>query len=191
MDAEQFDHFVHGLARASTRRIALAGLLSALTGALMVSSSEETMAKRKKRRRKKKGQNVSPPPPPPPPPPPSGCAAGTKPCGPACIPLSECCGGCDPGESCCNGACFDLATDGQNCGVCGNVCETNLCERGACNCQNVNANCPQGCFCAKRINNDTFCTEGGTATDCGSDEDCGLGSVCLQGTEQCSFPCFP
>ena len=35
---------------------------------------------------------------------------------------SECCGGCGQGETCCTGTCANLETDGQHCGICGNVC---------------------------------------------------------------------
>lgn len=190
MDAKQFDQFVHGLARASTRRVALAGVLGALAGGLASNGADDAAAKRRKRKRKKNAPNGNTPPPPPPPPP-IGCAAGTKPCGPGCIPVAECCGGCDLGETCCTGDCTNLETDGHNCGVCGNACETNACVHGACDCQTLSANCPEECFCAVRRNNaGTVCILGLTANGCSNDQVCGLGSVCMA-TNLCSFPCFP
>ena len=196
MDAKQFDQIVHGMARASSRRIALAGLLGGLAGTLPLAATERVAAKRRKRKRKKKSDpngNTPPPPPAPPvsPPPPIVCQGNTKACGSVCIPLAECCGGCSQGETCCKGTCANLETDGQNCGICGNVCATDLCVHGACDCLGAQVNCPASCACSARRNNvGTACVFGSTQVGCNSDQVCDLGSVCLV-TNVCSFPCFP
>lgn len=196
MDAKQFDQVVQRLARASTRRIALAGLLGAFTGALALSGPEHAEARRKKRKRKKKGQdgNVPPPvspPPASPPPPPIVCQGNTKACGNVCIPQFECCGGCGQGLTCCKGTCQNLATDGQNCGGCGNECISNICVQGTCDCQGAQANCPASCACAARLNNAGFvCNFGSGIDNCDDDGDCGFGRVCLV-NGKCSGPCVP
>jgi len=196
VDAKQFDQIVHRLAQASTRRIALAGLLGALAGTLSLTGAEPASAKRRKRKRKKKSDPNSKTPPPPPappvsPPPPFVCQGNTKACGTVCIPASDCCGGCSQGLTCCKGTCKNLATDGQNCGACGLTCVTNVCDQGVCDCQGAQVNCPAACACAARLNNaGTVCNFGSGITDCDNDAVCGPGRVCLV-NNKCSGPCVP
>ncbi len=48
-------------------------------------------------------------------------------------------GACPSGLICCSGSCKNLRTDPNNCGRCGRVCSTNLCNAGRCV-----ASCPSG-----------------------------------------------
>jgi len=68
----------------------------------------------------------------------AGAAAGVLAPGlPAAAQLT-----CDTGETACNGVCVDLLTDEANCGVCGEICESDLvgvaCIEGEC----VRISCP-------------------------------------------------
>jgi hypothetical protein len=72
-------------------------------------------------------------------------------------------GGCPQGRTLCRGKCYDLQTDRNNCGQCGNVCsESEECQGGTC--LGV-----QGALCS-------------------SQTQCGYGLTCYQGT---CFPCGP
>jgi hypothetical protein len=42
------------------------------------------------------------------------------------------CGSCTAAETCCNGTCADTSSDPHNCGKCGFVCTSNLCNAGQC-----------------------------------------------------------
>jgi hypothetical protein len=197
VDAKRFDQFVHRMASASTRRVALTEMLGVLTGALILTGAERAEAKRKRRKRKKKNvpNGIIPPPPSPPvsPPPPPAivCTGATKACGLSCIPEADCCGGCGQGQTCCKGACANRETNGQHCGICGNVCASGFCIHGACDCRGTQANCPASCACAAlRANGESACISSSTNDACDSDDDCDLGSVCLV-TNACSNPCVP
>lgn len=68
-----------------------------------------------------------------------GCGSACPSAGPN-VATIECIGGtcvqtaCDPGYANCYGGldCTDLSQDPDNCGGCGNVCETGVCASGAC-----------------------------------------------------------
>ena len=79
---------------------------------------------------------------------------------------------CGEGEFACDGECVDLMTDMENCGACGEVCESGLvavaCIEGEC----VRTDCP-----AALISCDAECVDPDTDPDnCG---DCGV--VCASG----------
>jgi hypothetical protein len=64
---------------------------------------------------------------------PAHCGACDRPCGVAevcsrgaCVPQ------CDPPLVACGRACVDLNTDDANCGACGAVCHTGICNAGVC-----------------------------------------------------------
>jgi hypothetical protein len=133
------------------------------------------------------------------------CPEGEKACGASCIPPVECCddADCEEGGTCsdgtcvcsietalCNGICADLATDGANCGACGNACDTNGCVNGFCTCQSQ-ADC-NGCICALRLeDSETACTGDVTTQSCSVDADCPARSFCRDtaGGGFCSEPC--
>jgi hypothetical protein len=154
MDDNRFDAFVCSLDIAIPRRGALVGALGTGLAALLTRIGIET-AEAKKRKRKKK------------------CKGGKKKCGKKCIPKASCCksadcpsgascvnGGCvcPAGETDCEGTCADLATDGANCGSCGNGCASGeICVARFCltPCENPSSQnpltpCPAdpGGFCA-------------------------------------------
>ncbi|KAM7217008.1 hypothetical protein V8F06_007647 [Rhypophila decipiens] len=115
---------------------------------------------------------------------------------PTPIPSEEC--ECEDWEEECNGDCYNLLTDANNCGKCGNVCPggDGTCVNGVCS-----ATCsynprtgvdtcavftelgaPAECTCATSISGNTFCiTDLETADDCEilptctTDKDCGTG----------------
>jgi hypothetical protein len=104
----------------------------------------------------------------------SGPDGGTQP--PTCVPgQCACTSGrqeCPRGEG---AACYDLQNDDQNCGDCGNVCESGeTCREGAC----VTITCPQGSvLCGDR------CVVG---SKCGVNcNESGDGTMCVAGTCQC------
>ncbi|MBQ8038007.1 MAG: hypothetical protein IJ268_13535, partial [Proteobacteria bacterium] len=61
-----------------------------------------------------------------------------KVCDPACDETQYCQNGeckdiaCPDGEALCKGGCFDLKTDINNCGECGNACGAKTCYNGEC-----------------------------------------------------------
>ncbi|MGH2615729.1 MAG: hypothetical protein ACRDJC_10855 [Thermomicrobiales bacterium] len=117
------------------------------------------------------------------------CKNGKKKCGKKCIAKSKCCGGCG-GQTCCDGKCKDLATDGANCGACGNACVLGDCIHGACRCGNGMPVCGDGCSCGARAEGgDPACFSAPFFGTCDEDADCPVGSVCLV-NNKCSSPCL-
>lgn len=59
-----------------------------------------------------------------------------QPLGASCASyLFECCGFSEPANACCGGACIDIRTDNDNCGLCGNQCNQPAgftCQAGRC-----------------------------------------------------------
>lgn len=101
---------------------------------------------------------------------------------------------CKPGEESCASGCSDPLTDAQNCGTCGNVCDSGICQNGVCSNEvcdaavcdtfvacNGNANCQ----CYTTADGTGFCTGeqfcAGLA-GCSSNESCGAGSICAVGS---------
>ncbi len=72
---------------------------------------------------------------------------------------------CDGGKLCCDHEC--VASDDQNCGTCGNVCESG---KGSCN--GTACKCGDGYPC-----NDGYCVEN-TCIECDDDHPCGDGKLC-------------
>ncbi len=139
------------------------------------------------------------------------CTGGTcqgGQCVAACVPTcgsktcgtdgcSSTCGTCT-GQfvQCCNGSCVNLATDANNCGVCGRVCPTGQCLHGVCLATSVNQ-CPSECGIIGPYINGTPTVEGtacvdpsgmGNEASCSFISDCPLGSVC-RSFNKCSVPC--
>jgi hypothetical protein len=174
MDARQFDSLSRALGDGLTRR-GLVAILGALAGGVAAFASHDAAAaKRGKKRKKKKG--------------PRGCipnctgtTCGADGCGGSC-------GSCGTGLTCCTSTCVNLATDPNNCGLCGRVCASGGCIRGQCTCDS-NPQCPAGCTCGSRFQGaPNACLDGFTTTDCSTDDECPPSSVCLlSGT--CSVPC--
>jgi hypothetical protein len=120
---------------------------------------------------------------------PKKCKSGQKKCGKKCIAKSKCCGGCG-GQTCCDGKCKDLATDGANCGACGNTCVLGDCIHGACRCGNGMPVCGAECSCGARAEGgEPACFSGPFFGVCDEDADCPVGSVCLV-NNKCSSPCL-
>ena len=85
----------------------------------------------------------------------------------ACVPE------CAAGEQCCAGACADLKTDPNNCGVCGNACPEGVaCAGGSCD-----AKPPCECESGKVCNDDGDCVESCGGILCAVGEQC-CGDVC-------------
>jgi hypothetical protein len=118
-----------------------------------------------------------------------GCDTGQQCCQGNCIATTECCGGCGSGLQCCAGSCVDLATNGAHCGACSHGCATNVCVHGACDCQNLAANCPTGCSCGVREEGGTVCYAGIVGPACTVDTECPLRSTCMV-NNFCSVPCL-
>lgn len=96
---------------------------------------------------------------------------------------------CKGGTTKCGKTCFDLATNGANCGACGNACLTGECVHGACICA-TSEDCADGCFCKKSAQGAFACASAPTEDPCETDDDCPLGSYCLiSNGETCSVPC--
>jgi hypothetical protein len=88
---------------------------------------------------------------------------------------------CEAGLTFCegSGACSDLGSDPANCGACGTVCDSGVCDAGGC-LVNVTAGCAEGL---------TDCTGNLTCVDLSSDPfNCGgCGTVCASGVCEAGF----
>ncbi|MDI3283393.1 hypothetical protein [Polyangium sp. 15x6] len=93
-------------------------------------------------------------------------------------------GGCDPGLNCCPAGffsvCRNLATDENNCGSCGNECDTGQqCINGACECTSSNC-CPSGqVYCSAAPSGCTNLNEKLHCGACGNR--CNNLEVCVEG----------
>ncbi|MBQ8036534.1 MAG: hypothetical protein IJ268_06015, partial [Proteobacteria bacterium] len=97
---------------------------------------------------------------------------------------------CPDGEALCKGGCFDLKTDINNCGECGNACGAKTCYNGECRfvCDTGQAICENGCADLKT--DDKNCGECGHACDEG--QSCRNGSCtvsCSTGETVCDDAC--
>jgi len=97
--------------------------------------------------------------------------------------FGECQSSCTGSEVCCNGSCVDIHTDPNNCGACGNACET-----GAYCCTTTDGTsgcCANGSYC---VNCNGFGCVDPDTTGCGSDAVCCDNSVlyCPE-SEQCCY----
>jgi hypothetical protein len=186
--ASRRDILMRGIVREAPRRV----LLRALSGIGLVSLSSVFISNRdadaRKRKRKKK------------------CKGGKERCGKRCIPETQCCVdadcpagsgqicvngncACRSGEETCDGLCVDLETDGTNCGVCGNACESGECVHGVCTCL-IQGDCPAVCACADRLQGGGICFLGGNnGQSCDNDDDCPDRSACFS-INLCSLPCL-
>lgn len=138
----------------------------AIAGALVLLSAGESGAKRKKK-----------------------CKKTQKKCGKKCIPKAACCGGCSDG-TCCNGVCVDLATDADNCGVCGKSCPL-ACINGTCTCTGT-GDCPTpDCQCSTLLQGGiSVCRDTIGPQACATNAECGLGSACFAaGGGRCAPAC--
>lgn len=188
MELDRFDALTRHIFISLTRRGLLGTLLGSGVAVAGVAGTGLLTAEARKRKRKQKT-----------------CKRGKKRCGKRCIPRGDCCkdaecgngGTCDGGAclclgetSLCGGTCVDLATDGANCGTCGNACDTGGCVHGACTC--IDASDCNGCVCALGIEGETACAGGLTADACATDEECPFRSFCRDtaGGSFCSEPCL-
>lgn len=103
------------------------------------------------------------------PPCPTPCGAGET-----CVGGSCRCGtgpACAPGRACCGGACLDVSSDRNNCGLCGNACAgAQVCQAGTCT---TDVPCEPGCGPGETC-------VGGTCR-CGAGGRCGPGLRCCTG----------
>lgn len=97
------------------------------------------------------------------------------------VDAGDSCGGCPSGQECCDGLCITTTADEDNCGCCGNSCNTGeSCTNGACGC-NGGPSCQAGEVCCATGCVDPFEDE----ENCG-----GCGIQCTMSTE-CTVPhCF-
>jgi hypothetical protein len=86
---------------------------------------------------------------------------------------------CPGEEEICGDVCIDLATDGANCGACGNECTSGTCVHGACACTS-DADCPANCsLCRSRLQGGNACLDSFDGFGrCADDDDCPVGSFC-------------
>jgi hypothetical protein len=67
------------------------------------------------------------------------------------------------------------------------------CLHGVCTCTSGLGSCPAACGqCSVRLDGGVVCTDGPTATSCDDDNECQVGSVCINvggGIGRCSKPC--
>jgi Stigma-specific protein, Stig1 len=90
---------------------------------------------------------------------------------------------CPPGATA-TGTCVDTATNGANCGACGNVCvPNNVCSSSTCQCLSPNTACPGA------VAGSTICTNTSTdPTNCGlCGNVCSADQICSGGA--CSLAC--
>ena len=101
---------------------------------------------------------------------------------------------CGGGKSLCGGKCVNLATDENNCGVCGSACASDAtCDRGRCS----GGACPVGLTacagtCVDLNNSSSNC--GGCGKVCPTNTTCRSGvcqSPCAPGTVLCGNSCCP
>ncbi|KAF2089458.1 hypothetical protein K490DRAFT_55064 [Saccharata proteae CBS 121410] len=102
----------------------------------------------------------------------------------------------NPTPNFCPGApCVDFFNDASNCGACGHVCASGICQNGVCG-----ANACDGsvcgaftscglsgsCICTTQESGQGFCLDGNTPcsalADCDSNADCGGGQICAVST---------
>jgi hypothetical protein len=91
----------------------------------------------------------------------------------------------------CGKKCVNLATDGNNCGACGNACISGACVHGACTCFGA-IECPDGCLCASRAEGGPDACQSGVAQNdtCNEDADCPFRSFCRNVGNECALPCL-
>ena len=117
------------------------------------------------------------------------CACTTNAGGAACAVGSTCCGTSDSmGNPVAHPGCYDTDSATQNCGGCGNVCDTriaNLCVGGRCECGSTGAACSGTQTCCSGQ-----CVETGTDTsNCGvCGHLCGSRTACAAGLCGCDDP---
>jgi hypothetical protein len=119
-------------------------------------------------------------------------AANCGACGNTCISAEICQSGacvCSAGTDECDETCVDLHTDAANCGACGKVCPSGGCVNGACTCP-IATDCPETCTCSVRKEGGTACRGGVISTSCDADDDCPLGTYCLNSASRCTLPCL-
>lgn len=179
MDQEQFDHLTRGLAAGLSRRGTLRILTGAALGGILVAvGGSAAGAKKKHRKKQDRGRH-------------SVAAQGRQ---------------CKSGGASCgtkgkNFTCYDLQTDANNCGSCGNRCGTGnnngqpCCYQGTCTslndphtCGSCNNNCvvtypPTQCSvpacqsqsCVNLVADGTPCNVGGECDTCS-------GGICQPGS---------
>ena len=103
--------------------------------------------------------------------------------GPLCDPTFVCTGGacgCPSGETDCAGSCTDTETDFDNCGGCGETCDTDTADA----CLDGECVCGSGAECGAQV------ADGCVAGECvcGDDPACTGGQLCVNGS--CVTPCI-
>jgi hypothetical protein len=105
---------------------------------------------------------------------------------PTCVKVSTKPSQCPAGQVKCKGACTDLTSDPNNCGVCGSVCSSGKsCQGGQCLCPTGELECGGQCsptcgagVCIDFTTNPDHCGTCGNACT-------GVASFCVQGQCQC------
>jgi hypothetical protein len=124
------------------------------------------------------------------------CGEGEGCCSGSCTQMNtvENCGGggcgapCQPpSNACCSGTCADTSNDAQNCGSCGNSCQSGFtCCNGTCTQLGTSKNC----FSCGDACGDGYDCCGGTCTELGTDKDCAkCGNACGACESCCNGQC--
>ncbi|KAF0553184.1 hypothetical protein F8M41_020568 [Gigaspora margarita] len=96
---------------------------------------------------------------------------------------------CPYNQDRCDNKCVNTKSDINNCGCCGNVCNTQyICKKGECTCDTPSicgkrSHCTGNCYCSSTTEGKRACTTAPKLiTNCTCSENCTDGNVCVTNT---------